>query len=1132
MSNIKFPQGKWQQHPSVQKGGHEKFGPSGTVDLVPLSVLSSIPGNRLGKTDVEALKGDIQQNGLDEPLCLSFDPKINHINLGEGQHRTEALKQLGYTHAPVQGIRSSLDYERDNGTAYPANFNNITDEYGYTPGNMRPSHISPDLQAIKYPMDLDKQAFRMPNVPNSMPQLGVPKSQGITPNQKISNPYIPREMAIRDHPYGKRLAPANRPMTDNEMGAAENKMQQWEAYQKKIASYAHFFKQAANYPTNYSCRGKDCKNPAPKNGLFCPSCYKKKQEGTLEKAGPEKPLRMPAPEMTQQMRRRYDSEQSRKAWQKYKRFFKQANTQEDAEQMMSDMLKHQHWGPWKKNAAQKPEIKDFKRTDEYVEEQPGKLTGRVEKLLECPVEWLITLPGLRQEHKKMEPDMPRVQFFKGAVQDKTWRDSHPAIIEVQWNGDVFIQDGNGRIAGAHAANLKTYPCKIEFFGGGEEKINLELILKKYAKFFPRAVSMSMGVPDNQVHPHVQQAISKLPKIPEGHTRLYRMEATPNPNKKLSDWITESPEYKKQQEASGRWYSPHPENLHFYADNIGGPSQMRYLDVPHQMHEATRVSNLPDSHPAKPYSRDLAGENFLSKDLANTSKLVPHYNYKQMGEFSQPPPIFNKINRQKHIWEKYAHFFSTAAKRIDMGGGENPPEDLNENVDWKRKKLNDFNQDMKAPGRNKRLNHDGVPLLGDMPSDNLPQMPENYNKQKVDNLPRVLTNDEFDKTLTNPDKPNSYRRDPLPFSLNKQQNIWKKYAKFFLNAAGMPLALVSVGPSKCHLCMEQALKKHQGRPKEQLKEHFKTLPQEPHYHEVEHKKVANLEPGKEWKGSTGDFIDEVNKPEKRQLMPFAPEKPSEDIAPAFTDMNNFERGKNTKQLKKPPYFQEQKLLPGQHGDYLSQQLETPRRTVPRVNTKLPIDHYTTELARHENENDHPNYRLNSLNLIFDKYAGFFREAYSVADKPFKDDYYIAYNSLSEEQLSQMYQPRHLKRTPEWEAEHPGQTSARTRKLIYVPLKWLITLPGIHGEDRLLTFDMPCIKRMVKLVMDETWARNHPIIVGVQNGGKCAIDDGSHRTRACILGGRKFYPVVFRFMGGSEDVFSIAKMLKQYASHEEN
>lgn len=119
------PGGAWRDSPYTRNG---------TVSYVPLDFLAKIQGNDLGKTDIEALKADIKANGLNEPLTAIFDRQDDRAYLGEGNHRAEALRQLGYTYAPVRGQSGYVREDMFN--AVPVKLKR--DENGYTKGEQAP----------------------------------------------------------------------------------------------------------------------------------------------------------------------------------------------------------------------------------------------------------------------------------------------------------------------------------------------------------------------------------------------------------------------------------------------------------------------------------------------------------------------------------------------------------------------------------------------------------------------------------------------------------------------------------------------------------------------------------------------------------------------------------------------------------------------------------------------------------------------------------------------------------------------------------------------------------------------------------------------------------------------------------
>jgi len=78
----------------------------GLVDDVPVEWLSKLKGNEFRMTDeqLDALAEDIKANGLHEPLILSVGKDSRTALLGEGNHRLEALRRAGFTHAPARVI--------------------------------------------------------------------------------------------------------------------------------------------------------------------------------------------------------------------------------------------------------------------------------------------------------------------------------------------------------------------------------------------------------------------------------------------------------------------------------------------------------------------------------------------------------------------------------------------------------------------------------------------------------------------------------------------------------------------------------------------------------------------------------------------------------------------------------------------------------------------------------------------------------------------------------------------------------------------------------------------------------------------------------------------------------------------
>jgi hypothetical protein len=125
--------GDWERN-SYTKGGK--------VDLVPISFFQRFKGNQLGKTSIEDLKADLSNNGLNEPAIMSFGQKDRTISSAEGNHRAEALKQLGYTHIPVRMIRMQ------NANGIPFDDMSKVPVNDYFKGDAAPHEVFDDFDAI------------------------------------------------------------------------------------------------------------------------------------------------------------------------------------------------------------------------------------------------------------------------------------------------------------------------------------------------------------------------------------------------------------------------------------------------------------------------------------------------------------------------------------------------------------------------------------------------------------------------------------------------------------------------------------------------------------------------------------------------------------------------------------------------------------------------------------------------------------------------------------------------------------------------------------------------------------------------------------------------------------------------
>lgn len=89
--------------PQIEVDGRLQYG--SFVEPVHVDDLINMQGNRLGKTDLEELKAQIQADGgLREPVIIQVGQNDRSAIVGEGNHRVQAAKELGYEYIPARVI--------------------------------------------------------------------------------------------------------------------------------------------------------------------------------------------------------------------------------------------------------------------------------------------------------------------------------------------------------------------------------------------------------------------------------------------------------------------------------------------------------------------------------------------------------------------------------------------------------------------------------------------------------------------------------------------------------------------------------------------------------------------------------------------------------------------------------------------------------------------------------------------------------------------------------------------------------------------------------------------------------------------------------------------------------------------
>lgn len=122
------------------------------AELMPVSILEKyseydrVREPRNTPEEMAALKQDIMQHGIRNPLTMLYDPWTGYALLGEGNHRLAIAKELGLTELPVRVLRvrgltpdSMPEAKKVEGAL-------IDPGAGHVPENLKPSQVFPELQ--------------------------------------------------------------------------------------------------------------------------------------------------------------------------------------------------------------------------------------------------------------------------------------------------------------------------------------------------------------------------------------------------------------------------------------------------------------------------------------------------------------------------------------------------------------------------------------------------------------------------------------------------------------------------------------------------------------------------------------------------------------------------------------------------------------------------------------------------------------------------------------------------------------------------------------------------------------------------------------------------------------------------
>ena len=138
------------------------------IEDVPISWLKQLPGNKFRADDVEitALGKDITANSMRDPLIINVGKDSRTAELGEGNHRLEALIREGYTHAPARVVVGN-NWGKGKGHVIDADL--IPKSGEYFSGDASPSDVFRSLAKKPEPAARSSEVIRGPE-PSSRPK--------------------------------------------------------------------------------------------------------------------------------------------------------------------------------------------------------------------------------------------------------------------------------------------------------------------------------------------------------------------------------------------------------------------------------------------------------------------------------------------------------------------------------------------------------------------------------------------------------------------------------------------------------------------------------------------------------------------------------------------------------------------------------------------------------------------------------------------------------------------------------------------------------------------------------------------------------------------------------------------------
>lgn len=121
--------------------------------------------------------------------------------------------------------------------------------------------------------------------------------------------------------------------------------------------------------------------------------------------------------------------------------------------------------------------------DDFGVPYTGEITAYFPDKIKLPVDLLKKLPGMRGEQQNVrEKDLEKLMQIMqdtGKLPLTPSGEEYAPFVQVAWNGEAWVNEGNHRIMAADALGWETLPVELRYYDGGERIESGKLYPKKF-----------------------------------------------------------------------------------------------------------------------------------------------------------------------------------------------------------------------------------------------------------------------------------------------------------------------------------------------------------------------------------------------------------------------------------------------------------------------------------------------------------------------------------------------------------------------------------------------------------------------------------------------------------------------------